>query len=161
MLLVFGEVDIRAHIIEQARIQNSFVRDITEEVVLSYYRAIITLKELGFNVAVFGCIAGFKLVEGGQLPSWPYFGTCIERNRITKRFNGILEGWCVSDHIPFVSVFEEMLLSDGNTKTKYLDTDRAGCHVTTRMLPLILWKFRDAGLIPWEDAIIPFEGGWV
>ena len=145
LLFVFGEVDIRAHIVEQSKKQDILVDVITKDVVKRYFEAIGTMHLLEYNIAVFGCIAGFKLKEGGQKPPWPHSGTCKERNRITKIFNDQLEYRCSATNIPFISVFEEMLKSDGETKVKYLDTDGAGCHATTRMLPLILWKFRDAG----------------
>jgi hypothetical protein len=150
ILFVFGEVDIRAHIVEQSKKQDVPAVIITKEVVNRYFEALNTMRLLEYNVVVFGCIAGFKLKEGGQEPPWPHSGTCKERNIITKVFNDQLERKCQSVNIPFISVFEEMLKSDGETKVKYLDTDGAGCHATTRMLPLILWKFRDAGLIPWK-----------
>jgi hypothetical protein len=148
ILFVFGEVDIRAHIVEQSKKQLVPTDIITRDVVNRYYQAIQEVRYMGFKIAVFGCIAGFKLVEGGQEPPWPYSGTCKERNEITKIFNDMLESKCKSLRVPFISVFEEMLEPNGETKVEYLDVNGAGCHVTTSMLPLILRKFRDVGLIP-------------
>jgi len=160
ILLVFGEVDIRSHIVIQAEKQNRSIDSITLEVVDRFWEAIIFLKDKGFNVAVFGCVAGYVVPEGGPGPPWPHVGTLVQRNNATRLLNDSIEDLCKMNNIPFVSVFEEMLEEDGiTTKIKYLDMD-AGCvHITTRMLSIVLWKFRDIGLIPWEDIIAPYEVG--
>ena len=155
ILLVFGEVDIRAHIVEQSLKQGKDLSVIISEVVERYCRALSQLKTDGFKVTVFGCIAGFILQEGGLPIPWPHSGTLEERNWATRIFNKRLNEYCDVHNIPFVSVFEEMLEKDGiTTKIKYLDLNGAGCHANTKLLPLILWKFRDIGLIPF-DAKIP------
>jgi hypothetical protein len=160
ILLVFGEVDVRAHIVGQAEKQNRTIESITLEVVDRYFEAIMFLKNKGFKVAVFGCVAGYVVPEGHPGPPWPHSGTLLQRNSATRLLNDSIESLCKSKEIPFVSVFEDMLEEDKiTTKTKYLDMDVACVHITTRMLPLVLWKFRDIGLIPWEDVIAPYEVG--
>ena len=139
ILLVFGEVDVRAHIILQAEKQNKSIELVTNEVVERYWEAIWELKYRGFKVAVFGCIAGFILKEDGAPSAWPHVGTLEQRNLATRIFNDGLEVLCKEKDVPFISVFEEMLEDDGiTTKIKYLDEREAGYHLTTRMLPLIL-----------------------
>lgn len=157
LLFVFGEVDIRAHIVEQSKKQNRPQVQITKEVVQRYFEAIKEAKDEGYEVAVFGCIAGFKLKEGGDKPPWPYSGTCKERNSITQIFNQELCKKCHTNYIPFISVFEEMLLMNGETDVRYLDINGAGCHLTTKILPLILWRFRDSGLIPFDCKLCEWE----
>ena len=160
ILLVFGEVDVRSHIISQAEKQNRSIDSITLEVVDRYFEAIMFLKNKGFKVAVFGCVAGYVVPEGSNGPPWPHVGTLKQRNGATRLLNNSISALCKSVDIPFISVFDEMLGEDGiTTKTKYLDMDVACVHITTRMLPLVLWKFRDIGLIPWEDIIAPYEVG--
>lgn len=159
ILFVFGEVDIRAHIIEQSEKQNRPTVQIAKEVVDRYFAAIMDAVHNNIDVMVFGCIAGFKLQEGARTPPWPHSGSCVERNIITRIFNDRLEDKCEKESIPFISVFEEMLDENGETKICYLDKLGAGCHATTRLLPLILWKFRDKGLIPFEHKICKWEGG--
>ena len=160
ILLVFGEVDVRSHIISQAEKQNRSIDSITLEVVDRYFEAIMFLKNKGFKVAVFGCVAGYVVPEGSNGPPWPHVGTLKQRNGATRLLNNSISALCKSVDIPFISVFDEMLEEDGiTTKTKYLDMDVACVHITTRMLPLVLWKFRDIGLISWEDIIAPYEVG--
>ncbi|MBU0791689.1 MAG: hypothetical protein KKC55_14660 [Gammaproteobacteria bacterium] len=160
LLLVFGEVDIRAHVALQAEKQNKFISTVTLEIVDRYCEAISLLKSEGFNVAVFGCVAGFVLKDGDTRPPWPYFGTIEQRNGATKIFNDSVGDFCKKIGVPFISVFEEMLEDDGiTTKIRYLDMDIGKCHINNRMLAIVLWKFRDIGLIPWEDIIAPYEVG--
>ena len=71
VLMVFGEVDVRAHIVEQSLKQGKHVFHITRDVVNRYWKAIKTVQDDGYTVAVFGCIAGFKLKEGAPEPPWP------------------------------------------------------------------------------------------
>jgi hypothetical protein len=157
-LFVFGEVDIRAHVFAQAEKQSKPIFDIVQDVVRHYFNAIKDAKDRGFKVAVFGCLAGFKLKPGAVQPPWPFVGSCVERNEATKMFNDLIQDNCSCEDIPFISVFEEMLLPNGETKVCYLDTNGAGCHATTKLLPLILWKFRDAGLIPFDAKLCEWEG---
>ena len=158
ILLVFGEVDIRAHVALQAEQQNKSIETVTLEIVDRYSEAIALLKDEGFNVAVFGCVAGFVLQEGDSGAPWPHSGTLKQRNTATRIFNTNVEDFCIGRGIPFVSIFEEMVEDDFiTTKIKYLDMKGGKCHATTRMLVITLWKFRDVGLIPWEDAIAPYE----
>ena len=160
ILLVFGEVDVRSHIITQSEKQGRTIDDITLEVVDRYFEAIMFLKGKGFNVAIFGCVAGYIVPEGSKGPPWPHVGTLEQRNGATRLLNDSIEDLCEIENIPFVSVFDEMVGDDGiTTKTKYLDMDVACVHITTRMLPIVLWKFRDIGLIPWCDTIAPYEVG--
>ena len=56
ILLVFGEVDIRAHITTQAEKQGKSISEVTLEIVERYSEAIQFLKDNGFNLAVFGCV---------------------------------------------------------------------------------------------------------
>jgi hypothetical protein len=152
ILLVFGEVDIRAHITTQAEKQGKSISEVTLEIVERYSEAIQFLKDNGFNLAVFGCVAGFVLQEGDSGAPWPHSGTLEQRNGATALFNDSVGSFCSSLDIPFISVFKEMLKDDGvTTKIRYLDMNAGKCHINTRMLPLVLWKFRDAGLIPYED----------
>jgi hypothetical protein len=160
ILLVFGEVDVRAHIVLQAEKQNRTVDSITLEVVDRYFEAIMALYNRGFKVAVFGCVGGYVLQEGDTGPPWPHSGTLEQRNGATRLLNDSIENLCSEVGISFVSVFEEMLEKDRiTTKIKYLDMNAGKVHITTRMLPIVLWKFRDIGLIPWEDVIAPYEFG--
>jgi hypothetical protein len=158
LLFVFGEVDIRAHIIEQSKKQDKSRIQITREVVDRYYEAIRDVVNKGYTVAVFGCVGGFKRNGKRQEPPWPYAGTCKDRNAITQIFNDAIEKKCLLDDIPFISIFEEMLFTNGVTDIRYLDEERAGCHITTKMLPLILWKFRDLRLIPFNSRLCEWEG---
>jgi len=158
ILMVFGEIDVRAHIVAQAQKQARPIKHIAQIVAKRYSEAIIELKNRGFKLAVFGCIAGFVLDKKKPLP-WPHFGTLEQRNRAAKWLNEMTGTMCKDRGIPFISVFDDMIDINGVTKTQYLDGDGTGCHLGSRILPLILWKFRDKGLIPWGDALLPYESG--
>jgi hypothetical protein len=146
ILLCFGEVDVRAHLIKQANIQNKSFDEVCEECVDNYIKGIKILKNKGFNIAVWGVIASFN--ESVKNYIGPSFGTNLERNQVTKIFNNLLNERLKNFNIPFVSIFEEMLNPDGTTNPIYLD-DWEDCHIhlSQRAMPLIMSAFKEQGIL--------------
>ncbi len=146
VLLCFGEVDVRAHLIKQANLQNKTFLEVCEECVDNYMNGIEELKNKGLNIAVWGVIASFN--ESVKNYTGPSFGTNLERNEVTKIFNDLLKNRLKHLDIPFVSIFEEMLNADGTTNPEYLD-DWEGCHIhlNQKAMPIILEAFRKQKMI--------------
>lgn len=138
LLFCFGEVDIRAHLKKQIDLQKRSVKDIVKECVDRYFNTILHYKGLGINVMVWGPIASWS----NKKPySGPSFGTCLERNEITREFNEYLKMLCDSEGIKFITIFYNMLEANGETNIHYADS--TGIHLNNNSVPLIIEAFKD------------------
>jgi hypothetical protein len=146
VLFCFGEVDIRAHLIKQINLQELTKFEIVKECVDRYVNVMLHYKEQGYNIIAWGPIASWH--EDKPYTTGPSYGTCLERNTITKEFNDYLLELCLKNDIKFVSIFKDMVDENLNTKHEYLD-DWEGCHIhlNQKALPLIIKEFKDKTLL--------------
>ena len=145
VLFCFGEVDIRAHLIKQSEIQNKDIDLLIKECVDRY---VVTIKRVEpyrkIKKAVFAPIASWSEEKPYSGPS---FGTNLDRNNVTKKFNEYLEEKCNENKFVFISIFKEMLNKDGTTNSIYLDDFGTGIHLNQKSMPLILKKLKEKNLI--------------
>ena len=138
LMFCFGEVDIRAHLKKQIDMQKRSVKDIVKECVDRYFKTILYYRGSGINVMVWGPIASWSKAKPYTGPT---FGTCIERNEITNEFNEYIKFLCDKEGITFISIFKDMILPNGETDTKYLDS--TGIHLNNNSLELIKNRFKN------------------
>lgn len=146
LLFCFGEVDNRAHLIKQSRLQNKNIDEIVEECVYRYLNSIKYYKKYTDNILFWGPIASWS--DEKPYTTGPTYGTNVERNLVTEKFNILLKQKSEENGFGFISVFHEMLNSDMTTKSYCLD-DWEGCHIHLhqRFLPVILEEFKKNKLI--------------
>lgn len=160
-LPVFGSVDMRMHVYKQVVKQKKPVEAIVNNIANRYLANIRLLLFEGYRIILYGCVG--TSVRSRDAGSHPKFGTVKERNAATELFNDRLIDFCIRHDLHYLSIFDEMLLDNGKTDLRYMDTDFMGngngLHATTKMLPLLLWKCRDIGLISFNTAFLPFEAG--
>lgn len=146
LMFCFGEVDIRAHLIKQSKLQDRPVAEVVVECVERYVDALIEYKKYNVPIVVWGPIASWcdqKVYTGG-----PSFGTNHERNVVTELFNTMLELACIKNGFKFITIFNEMLNEDGTTNGDFLDDwEGSHMHLSQRSMPTILKKFKSKGLI--------------
>jgi len=143
ILLCFGEIDCRAHLIKQKEIQNRTIESVTEECTNKYFSTISELKDQGNNLIIWGAIPTYDIdvdkdsTEPLAKIEYPYYGIAKERNYATKYFNDLLEKYCNEKDIKFGSIFDDLINSNGLRKNEYfLDA----IHLSTKALPLIIDK---------------------
>jgi lysophospholipase L1-like esterase len=140
VLLCFGEIDCRAHLLKQAEKQARPLVAIVRECVRRYARVIREVQSLDFRV---GVLAPFASSWDRVDPSidFPYVGTCQERNAVTRLFTSSLTEQCAKLTVPVISILDDLVDKNGQSNRKYfLD----GCHLSTRALPLLLPRIRTA-----------------
>ena len=140
LLLVYGEIDCRSHIGKQAVIQNRPEKELVEECVGRYFRVVLEIRGMGFNVGVWGVHPSSDSDSSPENP-FPTYGTCEQRNVIIKLFNDYLHNLCAINNIVFISIFEELL--DANLRPKleyYFDN----IHLSQKAFPLALSKIQSA-----------------
>jgi len=142
VLLSFGEIDCRLHLLKQAKIQNRPIKDLVNECVKRYISLIVKVKDMGFETMVWNAPATHPddYVPDKNNPS---DGTCIERNAVTRKFNNALRKF-LPGNIPFICVFDDLLLSDGTTNMYYYYD---GTHLSQKVMPLVLKEFEHQGVL--------------
>jgi hypothetical protein len=146
VLFCFGEVDIRAHLIKQAELQNISIEDAVNLCVDRYFQVILYYKEQGYNMLAWGPIASHH--DARPYLGGPTFGNCLERNHVTELFNNRLELRCSQYSVGFVTIFPKMIDDNKITLLGYLDEwPDSHIHLTQAAMPLILEAFKEKGLI--------------
>jgi len=139
ILLCFGEIDCRAHLLKQAEIQNIKIKTIIKECVDRYIPVIDEIKNLNYNVVVWNVIpsspTGFP-----DKPAYPTYGTCRERNDVSRLFNQFLEEQLTNKNIQFISIFEKLIDENGLTLARFLMDE---LHLSQAAMPLAIKKINN------------------
>jgi hypothetical protein len=126
VLLTFGEIDIRAHLLKNNDLDDCIKR---------YMNAILMIKNRTTNIIVFGPIASTRRLEDMQDSEFPVLGSCLERNKVAKEFNERLSLECIKNSIKYFSIISHLIDENGLTIEKYYLTDRI--HLSKSAIDLV------------------------
>lgn len=150
LLLCFGEIDCRCHLLKQAQVQNRTLADVAVECVRRYFGFIDELRDRQCVPVVWGPVAS-------QPDDWPLnadfprFGTECERNLATGVFSAKCRMLCAAHKIPYVSLLDKLASRDFRTnRSMFYDA----CHVKSELLPAAIAALKAAG-VPIADNSIP------
>lgn len=138
VLLCFGEIDCRNHILKQAELQKREIESVVAECVERYTSVAGELMHMGFEIILWGVPASSP-DNFAQNNEFPTYGNCTDRNRATIFFNRFLAQWCLSNSAKFISIFDELIDEDGRTK-KDLYSDQI--HLSQKAMPLVIARMR-------------------
>ena len=96
ILLCFGEIDCRAHVVKQAYVANKSIKESAVDAAKAYFDLILSIKERGYQVIVYGPYG-----SGSQFNS---IGLESYRNSAVKFFNNSLRESCLKHDIYFFSL---------------------------------------------------------
>ena len=139
VLLVFGEIDCRAHLLKQAAIQKRSRASVTAECVLRYGHVLAEVRDAGYRVHAWGVIPSARNGVHKDVTT-----SCQDRNGVTRMFNRLLSAHCYSLGIGFLSIFGDLITPDGLNRTEFYSD---GMHLGVQALPLI------------QQALESVEGG--
>lgn len=132
VMLVFGEIDCRAHIVKQAFIQNVAIFDIAEAVAERYFSVVKEVAALRKTI-VWGATPQSAAEHSSN--KFPTVGTARERNRASLYFNSVLRENCEESGIGFASIFADLVDSeDISAESYFMDS----AHLSQKALPLAL-----------------------
>jgi lysophospholipase L1-like esterase len=137
IMLSFGEIDCRAHLIKESLKQNRPIDKIAYECADRYFKVVNEVKELGFETIVWNSIP--STLYQSRNPEFPTEGTCVDRNKATRFFNSRLNNLCRDKTIPFISIFEKLVDKNDFTKMKYYMDD---IHLSQKIMPVVLKEFQ-------------------
>ncbi len=107
ILLCFGEIDCRAHLISQSRKSGQSIDTVARECVNRYFQVVEEVNAMGFSTMVWNVLPPTTL----KVDEWafPAAGSFEERMDVTRTFNSLLLQRCEQSGVPFVSIFEALL----------------------------------------------------
>jgi hypothetical protein len=111
VLLCFGEIDCRAHLIRQSEIQTVPVPDLAAQCVSRYFQVVREVRSLNYQVMIWNVVPPTTM--SCQDCEFPVMGTFDERMALTRVFNELLCSHCEQEGIPFVSIFDSLLNAKG------------------------------------------------
>ena len=137
VMLCFGEIDCRAHLVKQSEIQGRSLEDVVAECVGRYAQLFDLKEKCGIRLLVWNVPASSREdVESGEYST---YGSCVQRNETTRLFDRMLEEECRKRQIVFVSIFDKLVDEEGLTKTWYYADP---VHLSQRAMPLIFEELR-------------------
>lgn len=145
VLLCFGEIDCRCHVVKQARRSGKSTLEIATALAERYARAAAEIsEELGLKVGVWAAVP--TAPRRISLGTYRTFGSVRERACATQVLNETLARECEGRGVDFVSAYSKLVKPDGTRREKYFMDD---VHLSQVALPLVRDALARAG---WIDA---------
>jgi hypothetical protein len=116
LLLCYGEIDCRCHLVKQALKQNLSFQSVVESCVNEYFIFVDKLLEKGYKVSLWNVIPS----SNSDNNEFPTVGSIRQRNECTKIFNSLLDEGCKERGIAFISIQFYLMDKNFNTKSVYL-----------------------------------------
>jgi hypothetical protein len=112
VVTVFGEIDVRCHIIKQAVLQDKPVIEIIKILVDKHINTIIDNRNNYKNII---CIVNAVIPPTDQInnPDFPIYGTLLERINATIELNNYLKKQCKQNNMLFFNPYKRFKLLDG------------------------------------------------
>jgi len=128
LLFCYGEIDIRNHVVRQARGQGVELERVLDRVLENYLAFLVSMQKEGYRVACWGPTPSFP---DGENPNeaLPTFGDEITRNSATLYFNERLNRLCQQSGLGFISIAEKLVDEQGRIRKEYFVD---GCHLSQK-----------------------------
>jgi len=136
IVLAFGEIDCRWHLLKQAETRSLALKEVVTECVDKYFQVILEVRNLGFETMVWNSI---PTTYEGTNPDYPHYGTHLQRNECTRLFNGLLAERCKKEKVFFIDIFDKLVDRKNYTKAYYLFD---GAHLGQLAMPFFIKRIR-------------------
>jgi hypothetical protein len=155
LLLSFGEIDCRAHILRQVQDKHRDLQEVVDNCVSNYLTAVKEITRRNFRVFIWNAVYSANFLEKNDDLEYPYRGTVRERNMVTELFNRTLNAMAGTAGAVFVDISGLLIdKSTGLTKDEFYQDS---VHLSRRLFTLAIRKIdRLAGnsLFNWYDLAI-------
>jgi len=147
ILFGFGEIDCRVHLLKQSEKHKQSLEDVVHDCVENYFKLFQMAKQYGFPLLAWNVPPSSRdTIECGEYST---YGTCEQRNEVSRLFNATLRKICQDNGVIFLSIFESLLDREGLTNS-YFYMDQI--HLSQKAMPLALEEFRNKGILLGSDA---------
>ena len=134
VLLCFGEIDCRAHLLKEAERQNKPIIEIVQRCVNRYFSVVLEIRALGYFPSVWNVLPTTSRTDlNPKSYEFPTYGSQKQRNHVTELFNRAIGTLCKAENIPFISIYDKLVDHDGNAIPKYFSD---GVHLCQHAMPL-------------------------
>ncbi|WP_029621015.1 discoidin domain-containing protein [Pseudorhizobium marinum] len=135
VVFCFGEIDCRVHAVKNAIKSSTSIADQVKSIVSRYFDFVQNFSNRYQVPCIFwGPIPTSPLDQMKFNPNFPTFGTCLERNYATFKFNEYLCRFAQNvSQIDHTSIFEDLVDEHYATKAEFLYD---GVHLSNIALPL-------------------------
>lgn len=155
VLLSFGEIDCRAHLLLQAEKQQRPVEQLITDCVERYFSVVREIVAMGHRVIVYNVTPATNKAASykpGRQQHYPTYGTPQQRNAVTRRFNTELKSRCDREGILFLANFESLVDANGRSRGQFFFDE---IHLSQKAMPVTLAALR--ALFPGHDFPEPAE----
>ncbi|MBW8782090.1 MAG: hypothetical protein JF599_09405 [Verrucomicrobia bacterium] len=142
VLLSFGEIDCRAHLIKQAQLKGRPIETVVELCLDEYFKAVREIVDRGFTVIVYNVVPSRVSSPGSEPKDEDNFvaaGTWRERNRAAMLFNEGARRRCAECGARFLENFPRLIDARGKSIRWYFWDS---IHLSQRAMPATLENFR-------------------
>jgi hypothetical protein len=138
VLLSYGEIDCRAHVVRQSIRRNIPIEQVVQDIVMKYFSAAKKIAEMNRPVFIFCPVSTSNIKdESESVRRYPFIGDPVDRNRAVLLFtehakNEIFSGCTI------ISVARKILSERFRSKEEYFFDN---IHLSQKALPMILEEF--------------------
>lgn len=140
ILLSYGEIDCRVHVIAQAEKQNKTIKEVVKDIVHRYAETIRRVQHIRNNRIIIWCpVPTLNHYDPNayiqEINPYPHIGKSQERNIATLFFEEELNNQFTCESIIILSIFKYVVNKDFLTDDKYY---MDGVHLSQKAMPLIM-----------------------
>lgn len=139
ILLSYGEVDCRVHIVKQSEDQGRSIKQVAEEVVTRYSKTITLIRNDYEKVIVYTPVASSSCYNPNAAVStenaYPHIGRPEQRNLATQVFSTTLKETFKDSDVIVLSIFDRIVDKNLLPVSSYF---RDGVHLSQKAMPFIL-----------------------
>lgn len=147
VLLSFGEIDCRAHVLKQAAQRGLSVNQVVQQCLDAYFQAVQEVQARGFKVVIYNAAPSRSHTSRkNRDDDYVAIGSWRERNAAIREFNAGAKERCAKVGAKFLETFPKLVDEQGRAENWYFFDN---IHLSQRTLPLTMRAlaelFPDAG----------------
>lgn len=153
VLLSFGEIDCRVHLIKQAQHTGKPLEKVVDLCLEGYFKAVEEVRSMGYTVIVYNAVLSRPRVRGIHRPNdeeYATFGTREQRSLAIRLFNAGAKRRCRGSGLYFLETIPQLADRNGLIPTWYF---MDSIHLSQRAMPATLREL--ARLMPALELEVP------
>ncbi|MFA7658007.1 MAG: hypothetical protein WCY19_01080 [Candidatus Gastranaerophilaceae bacterium] len=143
LLLCFGEIDMRCHVVKQSKIQDKSIDEVVDDVLQCYIQFVKYLQKKGYKIITWAPIASQKDTISKH-SEFSKIGTESERNYATKIFSEKLNLFAAENKFINCSIYNKLVDENNLTIEEYI-ADK--CHLSQKALPFMVEVLTEKNII--------------
>lgn len=114
VVFVFGEIDVRCHLIKQHEMRRKDIRTLLHTLVGNYCKTIAAHRSLYKNLTCVVCSVVPPTDNGLDNEKFPRYGSLRQRIMVTQQLNALLQEYCMYNGFLFLDIYAELATTCGD-----------------------------------------------